>query len=168
MDPFQGIDEFIKEITNQVESLGINTQDFVLDHVGYRTETLGRYYEVKDLFLSKSTEIGEVEIKGRPISIWKFNQPLDINETTQVEYFELMAPTENNTFPEGLQHVDFVIPFKLRRLLDMYPKIEWNMNAYNRKISPDLIIVLPEKKSVKFIEMGIEAAYHAQQKAGEL
>jgi len=159
--------DFLDYIFQQLKVLNIDVSEFKIDHIASRSTTLKKYLKIKSEALEIGSLIGEVIIQNRPIAIIKLDTPIKY-KSQKIIYFEIIAPTKSNTFLDLLEHVEFIIPFSLNKLLQLYPHINWNKDGFNRKVSPDLIVELPNHKSVKFRTMCLEDSYIKQQKLGEL
>jgi predicted metalloenzyme YecM len=151
------IDEIVGDINIFLDKIFLNIQntgfDFSeldeLDHIAYRVEDNKRYDEVKNQLKDFVEYIDEAMFGGRLISILKLKAPIKY-KNYRIDCLELMAPKENNTFKEGLEHAEFVISINLADYREKYKDlIDFNLDGYRREVNPELIAEF-EDCAVKF------------------
>lgn len=142
------IDEIVGDINIFLDKIFLNIQkagfEFSeldeLDHIAYRVESDKRYEEVKNQSKDFAEYIDEAMFGGRLISILKLKVPIKY-KNYKIDCIELMAPKENNTFKEGLEHAEFVISLNLADFHNKYKNIiNFNFDGYSREINPELIV----------------------------
>lgn len=140
---------FLREILRSISSEGFDLSDFIqIDHLCYRTSSLDNYYKKKSELGQISSLLGENIVNGRPISVFRFNQPI-IHDKWRIDALELPAPKEGKSFNEGLEHIEFVIYDDIPTFLKKYKGKVFDMRAADRGINPEIGYQLP-KYSVKF------------------
>jgi predicted metalloenzyme YecM len=145
---------FLGKIFGNLEKAGFALDEFKeLDHVGYRVESLERYYELKKELAEFCEKVSDEEFAGRPVLVCKLKNPL-IYDKFEISSLEILAPKENNKFKEGLEHAEFVTMTNLEEFLETHKNIEFNLSAYGRKVNRELIINFKDC-AVKFHEQSL-------------
>ncbi len=126
----------------------VDISKYELDHLCYRVETQERYDEVKEIFLKESKLLSEVMIWWRMISTFKLDKPL-VYKKREIYVVEIPAPKEISDYPEGLEHIEFVIDTRFEEFKKMYPEISFDSRAESKEINPDIQLRY-ENCSVKF------------------
>jgi len=128
---------FIANINAGLDTLGIDTSELsMMDHVCYRVETTERYDELLHLLVEEALLLGENEVSGRPIATFEFKEYLNAGGWT-VPYLELPAPKEGSPYPEGLEHVEFVIVGSLDRFMKRHGDLSFSTKGLNKLINPE-------------------------------
>lgn len=145
---------FLDKIFANLKSAGFDNAEFKeLDHIAYRVETLERYEELKNKLTEFASAESEVEISGRPISIFKLKEPL-VYEKYKIPCLELPAPKIGRKFKEGLEHAEFVINSTLPEFLEEHKNVKFNVSEYQKEINPALIVEFGDC-AVKFHEQSL-------------
>lgn len=140
----------VAEINKGLEAAGIKREELaLLDHLGYRTETLEEYRRVLGEFRSLGKDMGEMIIQGRPISIIALNEPLVAGGWT-IPFLEVIAPKDSSPYPSGLEHAEFVTVRLLSDFEKAHPDLNFIRDAMDRRINPEL----------KYRENGISVKFH--------
>lgn len=148
------IKPFLSKVFSALVKDKIDVSQYELDHVCYRVETLDRYEELKKQLLNCGELLSENEINGRAIANFKLNEPI-IFEERKIFGLELPAPKENIFYPEGYEHVEFVVGMSLDKFLKIYPHIHWDTTGMSKKVNPD-IFVKYDDFVIKFHQHSIE------------
>jgi len=146
MNPLIGIlgnpSQFLQKVFSVLQKDKIDVSAYELDHLCYRVETQEKYISLK----KKLSEIGklltETIIGGRPISTFKLNIPFKF-EKRSLDCIELPAPKEGYFFPEGYEHVEFVIKESFQEFMKKHPLINFDTRGIDNKINPDIFISYP-------------------------
>ncbi len=145
---------FLAKIFKNLSEAGFSLDEFEeLDHIAYRTSTLEKYEVMKGDLRNFCLDSSEVEISGRPILVCKLKEPLIYNEY-KINCLELIAPKDGKQYDNVLEHAEFVTKMKLKNFLEKYNNIEFNMNAFNREINPELAIEFKDC-AIKFHEQSL-------------
>lgn len=145
---------FLDKIFSNLEGAGFKFSEFrELDHLGYRVESLERYYELKKSLAEFCETYSDKEFAGRPVLVCKLKAPLVYGEF-KIEGIEVLAPKINNKFKEGLEHAEFVMETTFEEFLEKHKDIKFNLDAYGRRENPELIIEF-ENCAVKFHEQSL-------------
>ena len=130
---------FLEKICAFLEKDCIDVSAFELDHICYRVETIARYAELKAQLDSLGSLLSEAMIGGRPISTYKLFQPLVFGERI-IHLLELPSPKASSFYPEGWEHVEFVIDTDFEAFISKYPSIAFDLSAINKPVNADISI----------------------------
>ena len=140
---------FLDKVFDNLEKVGVALDEFEeLDHIAYRTESIERYEELKQILIELSEAYSDKIFNGRPILICRLKEPLVYGKFT-IEGLEVPAPKEDNKYEEGLEHAEFVIGTTLEEFREKHGEIAFNLKAYDREENPELVIDF-ENCSAKF------------------
>jgi predicted metalloenzyme YecM len=141
---------FVENINRGLEAAGIHRDELaLLDHLGYRTETVEEYHEVLERFRQIGEDMGAIEIEGRPINIINLHEPIKTGGWI-IPFLEVIAPKASSPYPSGLEHAEFVTVQLLRDFEAKHPNLNFIRNAMGRRINPEL----------KYRENGISVKFH--------
>jgi predicted metalloenzyme YecM len=130
-------DGFIANINRGFEEVGIARKELaLLDHLGYRTETLEEYHETLEQFRSLGKDLGEIEVEGRPITIIALDEPIESGGWI-VPFVEVIAPKDNR-YKTGLEHAEFVTVRLLGDFEQRHSELNFLRDAMTRHINPEL------------------------------
>ncbi len=158
--------KFLDLVFTNLSSVKIDITGFFIDHIAMRTHSIADYQKYLTEYSVGNKLIGVNIVRDRPIAIIKFNNPLIFKSYT-IPFFELMAPAGDFAHPNGLEHVEIIVP-DLDELHKKYPQVEFDLKSRDRKINPELILRFPNHANVKFHIRSIDEAYHLQKKLGTL
>jgi len=130
---------FLEGVFASLEKDRIDISKYELDHICYRVETTERYAELKQTLLDYGSLLAESQIGGRAISTFKLNDPIRF-EDRNIWCVELPSPKKKSFYPEGYEHVEFVIDLEFDKFIRMYPKINFSTRAITKKVNPDISI----------------------------
>lgn len=140
---------FLDKIFKNLAEAGFELDEFKeIDHIAYRTESNGKYEEMKNKLVNFCSDFSEVQISGRPILVCKLKEPLFYNEY-EIKCLELLAPKAGKRYENGLEHAEFVTKKTLEEFLEKHKDVEFKMDAYEREINPEIILMF-RNCSVKF------------------
>jgi len=143
-------DAFIAQVNRGLEESGIAREELaLLDHLGYRTETIDEYRDALDAFRALGEDMGEIVIQGRPISIIALQNPIESGGWT-IPFLEVIAPKAGSPYPSGLEHAEFVTVKLLKDFEKEHAELPFIRDAMNRRINPEL----------KYREKGISVKFH--------
>ena len=91
----------------QVRSSSIDTK-YLIDHLCYRVADLDRYDELRDALTPFASEVATTIHNNRKFSIFKLKEPLRVRDYS-IPMIELPTPEEDNTYAEGLEHLEMVV-----------------------------------------------------------
>lgn len=141
MEPIEDIlgrsEEFLGKIFSSLQGDGIDVADYELDHICYRVETQERYEELRDVLYSCGEMLIESEINGRMISTFKLDEPIEY-QGREIYCVELPSPKRGSPYPEGYEHVEFVIDREFDEFMNLYPEVEFETKALCKKSNPDV------------------------------
>lgn len=153
---------FLDKVFSYLKTDKIDISKYQLDHLCYRVETFKRYNDLKLLLGEKGSNISEVEVNGRPIAIFKLNQPV-VYKNRKIYCIELPAPTPEKPYSEGWQHVEFVINKSLKDFISEYPHKKFKTRDQNLEINPTIALEY-DTLTVKFHLYDIEYVVTVLQK----
>lgn len=131
---------FLDKIFGNLKEAGFDLEEFEeLDHIAYRTENLEGYEKVKKELINFSKNYSEKMFGGRLILVCLLKTPI-VYGNFSINGFELLAPKENNSHEDGLEHAEFVVKTTLPEFRKKHHNIDFNMNAYDREENPELAI----------------------------
>jgi len=130
----------------------------------YRVPTLEKYHAKRKELLSVGKLLGEVQVNGRPITTFRLHTPVRYDEW-RIDAIELPAPREGVETEEGLEHVEFVLFDSLEDFLKKYSDKQFNMDAADRGINPEIAFKLPSC-TVKFHLLNLPTVVYLEQKLG--
>ncbi|MFZ2193477.1 MAG: VOC family protein [Candidatus Moraniibacteriota bacterium] len=140
---------FLDKVFGNLREAGFDLEEFKeLDHIAYRAENLESYAKVKKELLKFSKNYNEKMFGGRLVLVCLLENPIVYNSFT-IKGFELLAPKENNSHKEGLEHAEFVIKISLQEFQEKHRNIDFDLHAYNREENPELVLNF-ENCSAKF------------------
>jgi predicted metalloenzyme YecM len=140
---------FLDNLFSHIANSGIGVDTFILDHLAYRPITTKNYEQLKLALGNMGTMLSEIENSGRNISIFKLKAPF-LYRHFEIPFFELLGPKPINTYPEGYQHVEFVIDCGLKEFMATYPKIDFNTAHLTDEINPSIALAFEDTTGVEF------------------
>lgn len=141
-------DSFLDQIFEYLKNDAIDVGSYELDHICYRVESPHRYEALKDSLLLEGKLLTETLINGRPICTFQLHQPISYKER-KISLIELPYPKPGSPYPEGYEHVEFVIAGSLEDFMQRYPLLEFDQKGIKKTINPDVRLAY-DKMSVKF------------------
>lgn len=158
-------DAFLSEILSLVAKEGFKEKDLAqLDHICYRTVSLSNYEQKKNELCFVANLLGETTVNNRPIATFRLIEPI-IHAGWRIDAIELPAPKQGSTYPEGLEHVEFVIFDDIKGFTTKYPSKKFDLRSVDRGINPELGFDLG-KLSVKFHLLSLPAVVYLEDKIG--
>lgn len=148
--------DFVHAVQRALREDRIDVDNFELDHVCYRVETLTEYEKEKQYLSGIATLLGDNEfvINGRPIATYKLHTPIRVGQRA-ISVIELPAPKNGSNYSSGFEHAEVVIPFPLAQFINLYPYINWNISDMHKSHNPDVSYSY-EGFAVKFHENSLE------------
>lgn len=137
---------FIETIIQHTLRVGIDIHEFQIDHIAYRTDSLEMYEQIKGQLNEHGQMVSENVFGGRPISVFALSEELS-HKGIAVPKLELMAPKEDNTFPNGLQHLEFFVP-SLHEFVKQYPKADFETKDIDRDPFPEVVLKFADRTSI--------------------
>ncbi len=146
---------FLARVFKNIDSVGIEIKGCKFDHIAYRAISNKSYDSISRLLGGYGKRISHNIIRNRPVDIYLLDRPLKY-QSSEIKYFEVLAPAEGDKFSEGLEHAEFVINMDLHSFVGRYPDLEWNINGIDREIGPEVAIYFPDRANVKFKTMSMD------------
>ena len=145
---------FLDRLLNLLSKAGIDVSKLYMDHICYRVEGEADYHSLQTQLLNHGLLISDKIIGGRPISVIKFDESYCYNER-KIDLLELPSPKNGRPYPQGYEHVEFVVETDLNAFIESYPTIDFDLKGMNKKINRDVRIQF-EGCSAKFHEHSLK------------
>ncbi len=146
---------FLDELFAALDQHGIYVSSYPLDHLCYRVASTARYMALKKELLQTNLLLAEHQINGRPIATFRLQTPLAYNGRS-IDLLELPSPKPGSHYPEGYEHVEFVLGQDPRDWYTAYPKLNWDTKGLAKEVNPDVRLKLSGQMSVKFHEYPLD------------
>jgi predicted metalloenzyme YecM len=154
---------FLKQILQEIVDEGFDLSDFSqMDHMCYRVPSLERYELKKQELAQVSKLLGEAQINGRPIAVFRLNKPI-YYDNWRIDTVELPAPKEGVKVDEGLEHVELVLFDAKEEFLKKYAGKQFEMQSADRGINPEIGFRLPTY-TVKFHLLSLPTVVYLEKK----
>lgn len=154
MIDFSLAQQFIEKIEADLKVLGINLDDFYIDHLCYRVGSTVRYNELKSELEKEHKLLHEAMISSRPIATYKLLEPVKYKHH-RIPLLELPAPKEDADYKEGFEHIECVIDESFVSFSSKYEDIEFDWKGAQKNHNPELRIKLGDL-SIKFHHNSLE------------
>lgn len=128
---------FLDRLFKALETDGVDVQHYELDHICYRVATEARYSGLKEELASLGNLLGENQIGGRPIASFRLQEPIHYQER-EIYVLELPAPKVGSHYPEGYEHVEFVINQPLEHFVADHPNLVFKTKGLHKAVNPDV------------------------------
>lgn len=128
---------FLDKLFAALAQDGVEVSGYELDHICYRVDELKRYEELKIALGHLGDLLGENQIGGRPIATFHLYQPLSY-QGREIFLVELPAPKSGSYYPEGYEHVEFVIDVSFQDFLDRYPELPFKTKGIAKPVNADI------------------------------
>jgi uncharacterized protein len=156
---------FLKQILQEVTDAGFDLADFVqMDHMCYRVSSYEQYGVKKHELDKVGKLLGEAQVNGRPIAVFRLNKPVHI-DTWRIDALEVPAPKDGIETKEGLEHVEFVLYDDKEAFLEKYSDKQFELHAADRGINPEIVFRLPTY-TVKFHLLSLPTVVYLEKKLG--
>lgn len=128
---------FLDQLFQALNNDAVNVEHFELDHICYRVATSERYTELKKELNKRGILLGETQIGGRPIATYRLDQPIHYQER-KIYVLELPAPKAGSDYPEGFEHVEFVVDVPLEEFVAKFPHLRFKTKGLNKVLNADV------------------------------
>lgn len=162
--PLPDATSFLQRVFVALRTDGIDVADMVLDHICYRVATADGYTVWKDLLSKNGELLGEHLIGGRPIACFELQEHI-IYLDRRIDVVELPAPKEGSPYPEGWEHVEFVVGEDPRVFAARHPSQPWDMSGADKTSNPDVRLSY-DGFSVKFHERSLKEVVNGERCGG--
>lgn len=154
---------FVENIGQGLKQVGIDRDELsMMDHICYRVETNGRYYEMLSELAKRAILLGENEISGRMIATFEFHDYLEV-DGWRIPYLELPQPKEGSPYPEGLEHAELVVVGSLEAFRARHDELDFDDKGMSKAINPELGLKTAGM-SVKFHEQQLGAVVRIEER----
>jgi uncharacterized protein len=156
---------FLAHILAEITEAGFDLADFVqMDHMCYRVPSLEHYASKKQDLAQVGTLLGEAQVNGRPIAVFRLNKPVH-SDGWRIDTVELPAPKPGVETKEGLEHVEMVLFDDKETFLQKYADKSFELQAVDRGINPEIVFRLPTY-TVKFHLLNLPTVVYLENKLG--
>lgn len=128
---------FLSKIFDVMSQMNCEVGSFDLDHICFRTNTIEEYQNIKQELLAENELLSANEHNGREISVFKLKRPISFEERS-IPVFELPAPKDGCSYLSGYEHIEFVIPYTLRELVENNPHLNFNIKNIDDDENPSV------------------------------
>lgn len=151
------LDEFFREITN----LGVNVNEFEVDHLGYYSSSAKDYTEkVAELANAGWELISEHKVSDRRVALLQAKQLLQpmIYGDLHITLVEIVEPMAGEETESRWEHVELVSDnLSLEDILAKYNNLTWDTSRLDRAEFPMLKLRLNDRIQAKFPRQGVLA-----------
>jgi predicted metalloenzyme YecM len=144
---------FLDEIFLGLQKIKVDVENFELDHICYRVDSIERYDSLAQKLKRKHTLLAESNVNGRPISNFLLKHPI-IYKSRQISVLEVPSPKRVSNYQEGYEHVEFVIDGDLEYFINSNPDVDFDLKGFYKPINRDVRVSFGPL-SVKFHEQTI-------------
>jgi uncharacterized protein len=108
---------FLQEIEKYLKELNLLEKAKLLesDHLALRFKNIDDVKKIEKELSEKNKIISSAIVNGRKILIFELVNPFKFNDW-QINCIELPYPKENQDYPDGWEHIEFVVPSKSESL----------------------------------------------------
>lgn len=138
MNIFDKLPLFLDEIERYLKELGILEKVKLLqaDHIAIRFKEIEKVKQFENKLGKNNKIISSAIVNGRKILIFELKKPVKFRNW-EINCVELPYPKENQKYPDGWEHIEFVISSNSKNLDDFRKKIknyfpELNIEKLNR------------------------------------
>ncbi len=131
------IEEFLDKVFKNLENDWVNVQDYELDHICYRVDSLEKYDFWKKEISKCWILLSEVVISGRNISTFKLKNPY-IYKGREISVLEIPSPKSGSSYNDWFEHVEFVIVESFDNFMAKYSNLKFITKALSKRINPDI------------------------------
>ena len=140
--------DFLSRIFKHLRNDGVDVSQLELDHICYRVSSTARYFDLKSALQNTGELLTESQVSGRSIASIKLHEPILFQER-KIHVLELPSPKKNSDYPEGFEHVEFVIDRSFDGFMQLYPGVQFDVKSASKAVNPEIRIQYGEL-SVKF------------------
>jgi hypothetical protein len=145
---------FLRKLFDALKKDHLDVGHYELDHICYRVASNERYEELKKELGELGQLLGETMIGGRPIATFRLYTPIRYEER-EIFVLELPAPKAGSDYPEGYEHVEFVIDQTLEDFMARYPDLDFKAKGLQKAVNADVQLQY-EGFGVKFHRQSLE------------
>jgi predicted metalloenzyme YecM len=127
---------FLDEIFLGLQKIKVDVDNFELDHICYRVDSIERYDSLAQKLKRKHTLLAESNVNGRPISNFLLNRPI-IYKSREISVLEVPSPKKGTNYQEGYEHVEFVIDGDLEDFIKNNPDVDFDLKGFYKPINRD-------------------------------
>jgi predicted metalloenzyme YecM len=132
-----------------------------IDHLCYRVDSLIRYEELKNNFLTFGKLLIESDVNGRPIATFKLHSCIHYKEWS-IDVVELPAPKLSKPTKEGFEHIEIVCDKSFSELEIKYKHLKLDLGGLKKDFNQEFEIDLGER-NLKFHHMSLESVIRLEE-----
>jgi predicted metalloenzyme YecM len=145
---------FLNSFFEQINHIGLDISDLVLDHIAYQASSPEDYEKIKADFSLLGEKAGEREIGGRRVAVFRLKKPI-VYKNYSIHALELIEPKEGQVCNSAFQHAEFVANQPFEAYIDQYPNIQWDISSMSRDEFAHLKLNFSNGLTLKFLKMPI-------------
>lgn len=154
--------DFLEKLFQTLTSEKIQIEDhWDVDHLCYRVDSIERYRQLKEQFLSFSKLLIESPVNGRPISTFRLNKPIEF-QSHKIFLVELPAPKMGKIVKEGFEHIEVVCDVPFYELEKKYARLTLDKGGLKKDFNQELEICLGDR-NVKFHQISLESVIRLEE-----
>jgi uncharacterized protein len=146
--------KFLDKIFNHLSENEVELNDWLIDHLCYRTSSIENYKQMKEKLKVYGDCLIESEVQGRPIATYKLFKPINYKGYI-IELIEIPAPKAGKNTKEGFEHIEVVVDVSFEELIKKYDHLSLEKKGLAKKINPDLEIEF-DSCAIKFHHQSLE------------
>ena len=152
---FNGLEYFVPNLLDLVKESGIDVSDYLMDHVCCRTFDMSSFESIFARWRMFASRVHTSEVNGRPIHALFLEKQFTISGRI-VRVIELPAPKPGQTYPEGWEHVEFVVDETLERFMSRYKTHQFDTKSLNGELNSAVGLPLSFGLRAKFHQLPLE------------
>ena len=147
--------DFLENLENKLNELNIGFNEYLADHICYRTSTFEEYKVLIDLLSQKHKLLIASDVGGREIATFKLTTPISFRDYF-IDVLEIPSPKKGRNYSSGFEHIEMVIGEDFKSFKEKYPKLSFDDSGCHKDFNPELRLPITEAISIKFHHLTLE------------
>ena len=101
--------QFYDKLTENLNSIGVNVEQYPLSHLGYKCSTQKHYHLITSQLKKRASKYNDSLHNQRVISKIILKTPIKFNDNKTINLIEVMPPKTDRQYLNGLEHLGVVI-----------------------------------------------------------
>lgn len=140
---------FLEQIYYSLDSLGVDTTPFELDHIAYQVSNDEEFDSMLEEVKNYADVVRIPIVKERRVGVFRLKESWTYRDQS-FEAIEVIEPKPGKIETSRLEHAEFLTPYSFKELMEMYPHLEWDTSSINREEFAHLKLPLDGETQVKF------------------
>jgi predicted metalloenzyme YecM len=128
---------FLQSILEGLAQNEVDVSGLEMDHICYRVADPARYLQLRKVLDQLGVLLSEITPSGREIATYALEMPI-LFKGKEIPLFELPAPRPDKVYPEGYEHVEFVVQELLDEFLSHYPGLSFDLSGMHKPVNPEV------------------------------